>query len=107
MTLSCDARTFIKVNNSKELLVFGFEGNKFYDRQYNWEKNGKQNIFDQKFGVEIKIRNKCKNSFIKLNRSASLYYYMILDILFFPNIFYEQWCTFILHEVHYDFFIYS
>ena len=52
MTLSCDARTFIKVNNSKELLVFGFEGNKFYDRQYNWEENGKPNIFDQNL-VEI------------------------------------------------------
>ena len=47
MTLSCDARTFIKVNNSKELLVFGFEGNKFYDRQYNWEENGKLNINDE------------------------------------------------------------
>ena len=54
MTLSCDARTFIKVNNSKELLVFGFEGNKFYDRQYNWEENGKPNIYNENL---VKIEN--------------------------------------------------
>ena len=30
-----------KLITAKELLVFGFEGNKFYDRQYNWEENWK------------------------------------------------------------------
>ena len=36
-----------KLITAKELLVFGFEGNKFYDRQYNWEENGKPNIYDE------------------------------------------------------------
>ena len=63
MTLSCDARAFIKVNNSKELLVFGFEGNKFYDRQYNWEENWKAKmIYDNDDWRKIELYSRINSS---------------------------------------------